>query len=150
MPVKNRGVVDPEQTEIIRRIFTMYADGASAKTIAATLNREGIPSPGASWARSSRRRNGWLCSAIAGDPVRGTGILNNDSYCGLMVWNRGHWIRSAADSANRHAVANPRSEWVEQHDESLRIVSDDLWQRVKDRQRQRARTVGARFKAGLS
>jgi Recombinase/Recombinase zinc beta ribbon domain len=82
--------------------------------------------------------------------VRGTGILNNDSYCGLMVWNRSHWIRSAADSANRHAVANPRSEWVEQHDESLRIVSDDLWQRVKIRQRQRARTVGARVKAALS
>jgi len=47
-------------------------------------------------------------------------------------------------------VPNPRSEWIEQRDESLRIIDDQLWQRVKDRQRQRAHTVGARVKAGLS
>ena len=60
-------------------------DGSSAKTNAATLNREKVPSPGASRARSSRRRNGWLCSAIAGDPARSTGILNNGSYRGVVV-----------------------------------------------------------------
>jgi hypothetical protein len=41
-------------------------------------------------------------------------------------------------------------EWIEQRDESLRIVSDELWQRVKDRQRQRAHCIGTRVKAGLS
>jgi site-specific DNA recombinase len=143
-------VIDPDQATIVRRIFEMYADGSSAKTIAATLNREGVPSPGSTWARSSRRRRGWLCSAIHGDPVRGTGILNNDCYRGVVVWNRSRWIRSAADSANRRAVANPKSEWVEHKDESLRIVSDELWQRVKSRQRQRAHSVGVRVKAGLS
>jgi site-specific DNA recombinase len=143
-------VIDPDQAAIVRRIFEMYAEGSSAKTIAATLNRENVPSPGSSWARSSRRRKSWLCSAIAGDPVRGTGIINNDSYRGVVVWNRSRWIRSAADSANRRAVANPKSEWVEHKDESLRIISDELWQRVKTRQRQRAHSVGARIKAGLS
>ena len=147
---KEQRVVDSEQAAIVRRIFEMYAEGSSAKTIAATLNREGVPSPGASWLRSARRRAGWLCSAIAGDPVRGTGILNNESYRGVVVWNRSRWIRSAADSANRRAVANPRSEWIEQHDESLRIVSDELWGRVKARQRQRAHGIGARIETGLS
>jgi site-specific DNA recombinase len=147
---KEQRVIDPGQASIVKRIFEMYALGSSAKTIAATLNREKIPSPGSTWARSARRRTGWLCSAIAGDPVRGTGILNNDSYRGRVVWNRSRWIRSAADSANRRAVANPRSEWIENPDESLRIVSDELWQRVKDRQRQRAHTIGVRVKAGLS
>jgi site-specific DNA recombinase len=47
-------------------------------------------------------------------------------------------------------VANPRSEWIEQRDESLRIVSDELWQAVKTRHRQRTHTIGARVKAGLS
>jgi site-specific DNA recombinase len=147
---KEQRAVDPEQAAIVRRIFEMYAEGSSAKTIAATLNREGVPSPGASWSRSARRRAGWLCSAIAGDPARGTGILNNESYRGVVIWNRSRWIRSAADSANRRAVANPRSEWIVQRDESLRILSDELWERVKYRQRLRAQTVGARVRAGLS
>jgi DNA invertase Pin-like site-specific DNA recombinase len=147
---KEQRVVDPAQAECVKRIFEMYAAGSSAKTIAATLNSEKVPSPGSMWARTSRRLGGWLCSAIAGDPVRGTGILNNASYRGVVIWGRSHWIRSAADSKNRRAVANPRSEWIEHRDESLRVVSDELWQRVKDRQRQRAHTIGARVKAGLS
>jgi site-specific DNA recombinase len=147
---KEQRVIDPVQAAVIKRMFEMYASGSSAKTIAATLNREKIPSPGSAWARSSRRCSGWLCSAIAGDPVRGTGIINNDSYRGVVVWNRSRWIRSAADSKNRRAVANPRSEWIEQRNESLRIITDELWQRVKDRQRQRAHTIGVRVKAGLS
>ena len=147
---KTQRTVALYQAEVVRRIFKMYSEGSSAKTIAATLNREAIPSPGASWTRSVRRRSGWLCSAIAGDPVRRTGILNNDSYRGVIVWNRSRWIRSAADSANRRGVANPRSEWIEQPDESLRIVSDELWERVKARQRHRAHSIGTRVKAGLS
>ena len=143
-------VVAPDQATIVRRIFEMYAQGSSAKTIAATLNREGVPSPGSAWARATRRRTGWLASAISGDPVRGTGILNNDSYRGVIIWNRFRWLRSAVDSKNRKAMVNPRAEWVVHNDETVRIVSDDLWKRVKDRQQQRARTVGIRIKAGLS
>ena len=78
-------IVDPEQATVALRIFELYAEGSGAKTIAATLNREGVPSSGASWARTSRRRTGWLSSAIAGNPVRGTGILNNDNYRGLDI-----------------------------------------------------------------
>ncbi len=147
---KPQRVVDPDQAAIVRRIFEMYAAGSSGKAIAATLNREGTPSPGSTWARTARRRVGWLSSAIAGDPTRGTGILNNESYRGVVIWNRSRWIRSAADSAHRRAVANPRSEWIEQRDECLRIVSDELWQRVRERQRQQAHAVGQRVKAGLS
>ena len=147
---KEQRVINPEQAAIVRRIFEMYASGSSPKTIAATLNREGIPSPGSTWARTLRRRCGWLSSAIHGDVLRGVGILNNDLYRGVVIWNRTRWIRSAADSANRRPVVNPRSEWIEQRDESLRIVSDELWQRVKARQQLQASTIGARVKAGLS
>lgn len=146
----NQREVDPEQAAVVGRIFQMYADGASPRTIAATLNAEGIASPGASWARTLRRRRGWVASAINGDAVRGVGILNNDIYRGVQVWNRLRWVRSAADSQRRRPVLNPRSEWIEHHDERLRIVPDELWNRVKARQQHQAATVGARVKAGLS
>jgi hypothetical protein len=64
----------------------MYADGASPCSIAAKLNEEGVPSPGAKWKRTERRTDGtWLGSTIHGDVKRGTGILNNRRYAGVML-----------------------------------------------------------------
>jgi hypothetical protein len=124
--------------------------GWSARRIAEDLNSRKVSSPGAAWNRNQRRRGGWLCSAIAGDPKRGLGILNNDVYRGVVIWNRARWLRSAADSGKRKQVINPRNEWIEHKDESLRIVSDTLWDRVKDRQRTQAYIVGTRVKGGLT
>jgi site-specific DNA recombinase len=147
---KAQRVIDPEQAATVVRIFEMYAAGMSPRSIAAKLNSEGVPSPGASWNRTERRTDRkWMASAIHCDPKRGSGILNNDTYRGVVIWNRLHWIRSAADSAHRRAVVNPRSEWIEQRDEALRIVSDALWQRVKARQEQRGRDIGVKVKTGL-
>lgn len=142
--------VQAEEAAVVRRIFTMYADGASARSIAATLNREGITSPGARWKRTQRRTGKWLASAIAGDISRGTGILNNEAYVGRVIWNRQRWIRSAANSSKRRCVQNPRNQWIVREDESLRIVSDELWNRAKRRQREQSARIGARVRAGLS
>src|SRR5262249_17711339 len=76
-----------EQAETVRRIFAWYADGKSPRWIAAKLNEESVPSPGALWNRTSDRLNakrtkGWVCTAIHGDRTRGTGILNNPLYIG--------------------------------------------------------------------
>jgi hypothetical protein len=122
------------QAEVVRRIFEMYASGMAPRSIAARLNAEAVPSPGSSWERTVRRKAGWLASAIHGDAKRGTGILNNEAYAGRVVWNRVRWVRSASDSSKRRCVVNPSSEWVVRQEERLRIVSDELWQRVKARQ----------------
>ena len=37
--------INDEQADVIRKIFTMFAEGDGYRTIAKTLNREGIPSP---------------------------------------------------------------------------------------------------------
>lgn len=128
-----------EQAQIVRRIFQMYADGASPRTIAAALNAEGIPSPGASWNRSSerlnaKRKHGWVPAAIHGDRRRGTGILNNPMYIGELTWGRSTWKRLAADSkARRWQMVTDGSQVTYQND-ALRIVPQDLWKAVKDRQ----------------
>lgn len=56
-------VVDREAA-VVRQIFERSADGESAGAIAAALNNQRVPSPGASWARTERRCQGWAGSAV--------------------------------------------------------------------------------------
>ena len=142
--------IDEGQAAVVRRIFQLYADGHSPRGIASLLNREGVPSPGSTWARGVRRKRGWVHSAINGNPTRGLGILNNDAYRGVVIWNRSRWIRSSADSSKRRQVLNPKKEWITRQDERLRIVSDDLWARVKARQVDQSHRIGERVSRGMS
>lgn len=141
--------IDRDEAATVVRIFELYRDGFSPRAIADQLNADRIPSPGAKWKRQERRRAGWLGSAIAGDPSRGIGILNNEQYAGRVIWNRHRWVRSAADSKRRRCVPNPKSEWITHADESLRIVPEALWRSVKARQRQQVELIGRRVSAGL-
>ena len=141
--------IDPEQAVVVRRIFAMFADGFSAKRIAEILNSEDVPSPGSKWSRTTRRRGGWAASAIGGDPQRGLGILHNESYIGRITWNRTRWTKDP-DSGMRRSTQRPRSEWIVHDMPELRIVSDELWNRVKARQHRRAREVGDRVRNGIA
>ncbi len=142
--------VDPEQAAVVRRIFELYRDGNSARAIAETLNAERVPSPGATWNRTERRRAGWLSTAIAGDVTRGTGILNNAMYRGVVIWNRHRWIRSATDSKRRRCVQNPESEWITHTDPRLRIVPEELWEAAKARQQRQSQAIGERISTGMA
>ena len=140
--------VNAVEAEVVRRIFMLYADGASPRTIAATLNAEGVPSPGATWKRTHRRTSGWLASALHGHVTRGTGILNNCRYIGIVTWGRSHWQRGAADSSKRRMrmLEKPAHE---AHEERLRIVPQSLWERAKARQACSSATLGATVRGGL-
>ncbi|PLK68678.1 Site-specific recombinase and resolvase superfamily protein [Rhizobium sp. TH135] len=128
--------IDPEKAEIVRRIFVLYADGMSPRDIAQLLNKEGVPGP---------RGAKWRDTAIRGHVSRGTGILNNESYNGRTVWNRRKY-RKSPQTEKRTARANDASEWIFTPAPRMRIVSDELWQRVKERQKQ----VGEKFDYGQS
>jgi site-specific DNA recombinase len=142
-------VIVEDQAEIIREVFRLYADGRSPRHIANDLNGRGVPSPGSKWKRSERRRDGkWLASAICGDPKRGVGILNNDLYRGMRVWNRSQ--RSWNPEAQKNVfLARPKSEHVVVPVPHLRIVDQSLWDRVKARQVRRTLEVGDSVRKGL-
>jgi site-specific DNA recombinase len=148
--ISEERTIHPEQAKIVRRIFEDYAGGTSPRAIAAALNREGVPSPGSTWKRRERRQLGWMASAVAGDARRGVGILNNELYIGRVIWNRFKWVRSASDSSRRRCVENPQSEWIVYPDESLRIVPQALWDRVKARQKTRSEAIGDRVRKGYN
>ncbi|WP_345797600.1 recombinase family protein [Castellaniella sp. MT123] len=118
-----------EQAEVVRQIFSLYADGNSPLAIAKKLNDEGICSPrGHSWARS----------AIHGDPRDGSGILNNSLYNGIYVWNRARFVTNP-ETGKRTRKPNDKSAWVTCEVPHLRIVSEEIWDRVKARQQEVSR-----------
>lgn len=117
--------VNEAQALVVRRIFRAFANGENPNTIAEMLNREAVPGPaGQSWAGTT----------IRGHRVRGTGILNNELYRGVLVWNRLRYIKDP-HTGKRQARINPESAWIQKDLPGLRIVGEPLWQAVKDRQR---------------
>ena len=91
--------INQVQARIIRQIFRLYAGGMSTRWIAAKLNAEGIPSP---------RGRPWSAVTINGNRKRRNGILNNELYRGVIIYNRQHFIRDP-DTGKRQAQPNPRS-----------------------------------------
>ena len=84
--------------------------------------------------RASMRSGKWVGSAIHGDPKRGYGILNNERYIGRHNWGRLQWKRGAANSKIRTAIVADPASLVMREEQRLRIIFDELWQRVKARQ----------------
>jgi len=59
-------------------------------------------------------------------------MLNNELYIGRVTWNRRQWLKDP-ETGRRRYVERPQSEWQTREAPELRIVSDELWQRVQDR-----------------
>ena len=70
-----------------------------------------------------------------------TGILNNELYIGRLVWNRLHYVKDP-ETDKRISRLNPESEWIVKDVPELRIVPQDLWERVKARQSSVKRSRG--------
>ncbi len=109
---------------IVRRIFGMSAGGASLKTIAKTLNANGVRSPRS---RDGRVDAGWCPTGIRE-------MLHNERYIGRIVWNRSKFVKVPGTN-RRVARARPESEWRTHCLPELRIMSDELWWQVQDRLR---------------
>ncbi len=124
------------QAAIVVRIFEDYAAGMSPGKIVRRLNDEGVPPP-----RSGRRDRvsshstaAWTPNTLTGNAERSTGILNNQLYVGRRAYAR-QTYRKNPDTGRRHAFLNAEEQQAAiVATPELRIVSDALWQGVKDRQ----------------
>jgi site-specific DNA recombinase len=123
-PIRGERQINVAESAIIVRIFDEFIQGRSPKMIAHTLNHEGIAGP---------TGNTWGPSTIHGNWRRGTGILNNELYIGGLVWNRQRFIKDP-NTGKRQARLNSEKEWVIEGVPHLRIVDQDLWDQVKERQ----------------
>ncbi|WP_142850896.1 recombinase family protein [Telmatospirillum sp. J64-1] len=121
--IRGGRVIDPDQAAVVRRIFREYAAGKSAREIATGLNRDGIPAP------SGKQ---WNASTINGNRSRRSGLLYNELYIGMMVWNRTHFMKDP-DTGRRISRPNPPEEWQVAEVPDLRIIDDQTWEEVHAR-----------------
>ncbi len=126
VPGDDRGqrTINDIEAAVVRRIFEDYAAGKSPKAIAFQLNKEKIAGP---------TGKGWGQSTINGNRQRGTGILNNELYIGRLVWNRLRYVKDPT-TGKRVSKLNPEESWIVKDVPELRIVDQELWDRVKARQ----------------
>jgi DNA invertase Pin-like site-specific DNA recombinase len=106
--------IDEAQASAVHRIFTMAADGLGLGKIRAKLNAEGVPGPRGAWSPTGVRE-----------------VLNRRDYIGDVIVNRIQ--RARDDDGNEIRIEQPESEWKVRKDETLRIVSDEMWQAAHDR-----------------
>ncbi len=114
--------VEPHQAKVVKRIFSLYAEGRSLKYISKLLNTEGVQSPQPQKGRISRS---WCPSSVRT-------ILHNERYRGLVVWGKTKKVRSPK-TGKRIYRGRPESEWVRKEIPEQRIVSDELWEKVAAR-----------------
>ena len=123
-PVRGERTINETEAEIVRRVFREFAAGTSPRAIARRLNGENVPGPSGKL---------WMDTTIRGHAKRGTGLINNELYIGRLVWNRLRYVKNP-ETGKRVSRINPPEDWIVAEVPELRIVDDDLWQAVKDRQ----------------
>lgn len=136
--------INPVEADVVRRIFKMYGEeGLSARKIVTILNKElketGHPKP--------LKGSFWNFVSILGSRRSYSGILNNDLYAGLYVWNKTS-TRRAPETGARRCIRKDASEWVVVHKPELSIITSELWQKVKQRQREISNVTSGKYIKG--
>jgi site-specific DNA recombinase len=131
--------IHPEQSRIVLRIFEMSARGCGLAQISKTLNAEGVLAPQPPKTRSMRA---WCPSAIRG-------ILRNERYRGVLVWNRTEKTRNP-ETGRKISRPRPKESWKRVEVPEWRIVPEDLWIAVQVRNAAMNRKFGASRLGGMS
>ena len=112
-PMTQTRYVIEEEANIVRRVFLLRASGMQYRTIAGTLNKEGIrTAKGAVFRTNTIKR-----------------ILSRSSYIGVDYYGQTQVVVQA--NGKRKTVPRPREEWVEIVGYSPAIVERWLWDKVQ-------------------
>lgn len=117
-----REIYEPEAA-VVRRIFEQFTEGMGTREIVRRLNDEGILSPGGKQ---------WHPARLLGSRARGEGVLRNEHYRGWLVYNRTRLVTDPGTGRKRY-VPNPPEDWSRREVPDLRIVSEDIWRAVRER-----------------
>ena len=140
---KRAPVIDEEAAPIVRRIFEMYASGISPMKIAEVLNKEGIPSP-AVYAYSQTGQKPKPNAVGIWTAVTIREMLNKIIYIGHMPQLR--W--TSYSYKNHKRFRKDEKEWTVVYNTHEPIISQELWDRVQERQKSVA--TGRQTKIGFT
>ena len=123
--------INEEEAAVIRRMFSWAADGVGLATIVDRLNRDHIPgSGGKRWTKTPVSR-----------------ILTNERYLGRQIWGQ-KAVEREPSTGRKIMRDRPRAEWMVQERPELRIVSDDLWERVQQTRKEVREAVAPKHNLG--
>ena len=140
---KRAPVIDEETAPTVRRIFEMYASGISPMKIAEVLNKEGIPSP-AVYAYSQTGQKPKPNAVGIWTAVTIREMLNKIIYIGHMPQLR--W--TSYSYKNHKRFRKDEKEWTVVYNTHEPIISQELWDRVQERQKSVA--TGRQTKIGFT
>lgn len=119
-PVRGLRAIDEGEAEVVRRIFRDYDAGLSPRAIAGALNAEGVPAP---------RGRIWRASTLIGHRKTGFGVLSNPVYIGTLVYGRSKVVTDPR--TRRRQMAPGDGAPITGEAPHLRIIEQDLWDRVQ-------------------
>lgn len=111
-PVGTHWTINPEQAEIVRKMYAMRRQGVAFAEIAKRLNQSGVKPP-----RKSLK-SGWDGYWRQSSVYR---MLSNTIYRGLFVWNGSAFSLAKAKKEGRTL------EPIEYQRQHLRLVDDETW-----------------------
>jgi DNA invertase Pin-like site-specific DNA recombinase len=120
-PEGYRMTIESREAAVVLRIFQEFVNGLAESSIVKRLNLEGIPG-------RRQSKGSWSSAAVHR-------ILRNEKYNGKWIWNRSETRRDPR-TGRRRKFPKPESEWFVNHDETLRIVPQELWSRAHARLRE--------------
>ena len=124
---KHTPIIDPEAAEVVRRIFKLRSQGMSPRAIGDQLNAENIPIPSdyrcqkKGIVNTKYTRHLWT-------QVQIRQILDNPIYLGKLAMMR----VTSVSYKNHKKVRNNPSEWVVTEDTHEAIISQELWDKVRE------------------
>ncbi|WP_157088423.1 recombinase family protein, partial [Thalassospira sp. MCCC 1A01148] len=121
--IRGKRRINPEQAEVIKRIFREYNAGRSTRQIARDLNKDKIPGP---------TGKEWTASTINGNRQRRHGFLYTELYAGFLIYNRVHMVKDPA-TGRRLSRPNPPEEWIVTEVPDLAIIDRAEWDAAQAR-----------------
>jgi site-specific DNA recombinase len=117
--------VNPEQAEVVRKIFTLYANGLSLLKVARYLNDAGVPTFRPTTTLRSGERTLWHQSSVRY-------VLTNELYHGVCVYNRRKNAKNPI-TGKEAAQWQSKERWNRVANPAWKIVPDKLWNAVHER-----------------
>lgn len=136
---KGHLVIDEEAAAVVREVFTLFSKGCGKTAIARMLNDRGIPNPteykrlrGLRYKQPKVKSSTlWKYSAISD-------MLTNEMYIGNMVQGK----YGSISYKTKQNKPRPKSEWYVVEGTHEPIIDRELWDRVQNMVRERAKPFG--------
>ncbi|MDB4349626.1 recombinase family protein [Omnitrophica bacterium] len=110
--------INPDEADVIRRIFREFTDGKSIHNIAKKLNEDKVPT-------KKGKNGGWNTSTVSR-------LLKNQRYVGIWDWRKYKNVKDPM-TGRMKKIVRPEKERVPIYREDLVIINKDIWDKAQKR-----------------